>query len=445
VTGPGYFARLALLGLILAANGFFAAAEVSLLSVRESRLRHLAGEGHAGARMALALLANPEKLLSVTQVGVTLASLGLGWAGEDTLYEMFMALFHPLLTPATESLLHGVCFTLAFLLMTYCHVVIGEVVPKNLAIDKAARLALVVAPVLTVISRIVAPFVLFIEKSASAISRMLGVSSGHHRGGHSTEELKFIVTASRHSAELPESQEEMIHRILDLKDLYVRELMKPRRDIVSVPVDASLDQILETMVSSQHSRLPVWQGAQEHIVGIVFFKDMLHIWQERRSLHRTPPPFHLHRVMRKPLMVPETKPAPQMLDEFRQGHTHMAMVVDEFGTVTGILTIEDILEEIVGEIEDEFDEKVIEPDETAVMVEVDGAMTVRDLESSYGIELPANAGFETLAGYMLFRLGHIPSAGEQVEFEDRTFTVVSMERNRIAQVRIDKKAPDAGA
>lgn len=445
MTGPGYFARLALLGLILAANGFFAAAEVSLLSVRESRLRHLADEGHAGARMALALLANPEKLLSVTQVGVTLASLGLGWAGEDTLFQMFMALFHPLLNPATQGILHGVCFTLAFLLMTYCHVVIGEVVPKNLAIDKAARLALVVAPVLTVISRIVAPFVLFIEKSSSAISRMLGVRSGHHRGGHSTEELKFIVSASRHSAELPESQEEMIHRVLDLKDLYVRELMKPRRDIVSVPVDASLDQILETMVSSQHSRLPVWEGAQEHIVGIVFFKDMLHIWQERRSLHRTPPPFHLQRVMRKPLMVPETKPAPQMLDEFRQGHTHMAMVVDEFGTVTGILTIEDILEEIVGEIEDEFDEKVIEPDETAVMVEVDGAMTVRDLESSYGIELPANAGFETLAGYMLFRLGHIPSAGEQVEFEDRTFTVVSMERNRIAQVRIDKKAPDAGA
>ena len=446
MTGPGYFPRLALLGLILAANGFFAAAEVALLSVRESKLRHLADEGHAGARMALALIQNPEKLLSVTQVGVTLFSLGLGWAGEDTLFEMFLGLFHPLLTPATESILRGLCFTLAFALMTYCHVVIGEVVPKNLAIDKAARLALVVAPILTVISRLVAPFVILIERSTSAISRWLGVKGGgHHGGGHSAEELKLIVS----SAGLPDSHETMIHRVLDMRELSAREMMKPRREIVSVPVDATLDQILDTMVTSQHSRLPVWEGSQEHIVGIVFFKDMLHIWQERRSSRRAPPPFDLRRVMRKPLIVPETKPAAQMLDEFRQGHTHMAMVVDEFGTVTGILTIEDILEEIVGEIEDEFDEKVIAPDEEAPVVDVDGGMTLLDLSSSYGIELPTGAGFETLAGYMLFRLGHIPEEGESVEFEDRVFTVVTMDKNRIAVVRIEKKAElevaDAGA
>jgi len=441
LTGPGYFARLVLLGLILAANGFFAAAEVALLSVRESKLRQLADEGHAAARMALALIMNPEKLLSVTQVGVTLFSLGLGWAGEDTLFEMFMTMFHPLLTPATEVILRGLCFTLAFMLMTYCHVVIGEVVPKNLAIDKAARLALIVAPILTVISRVVSPFVLLIEKSSSAISRWLGVKGGgRHGGAHSAEELKLIVSSAR----LPESHESIIHRVLDMRELSAREMMKPRRDIVSVPIDATLDQILETMVTSQHSRLPVWEGAQEHIVGIVFFKDMLHIWQQRRSTRSGGQSFDLRRLMRKPLIVPETKPAAQMLDEFRQGHTHMAMVVDEFGTVTGILTIEDILEEIVGEIEDEFDDKVMAPDDEALVIDVDGAMTLLDLSSSYDIELPSGAGFETLAGYMLFRLGHIPEEGEAVEFEDRIFTVTSMERNRIALVRIEKKAADAG-
>lgn len=194
--GTDYIARLVLLGFILAVNGFFAASEVALLSVRDSRLRHLAEDGHAGAKMALALLAHPGKLLSVTQIGVTLASLGLGWAGEDTLYQLLLAAFHPVLNAATSVILHGTCFVLAFAVMTYCHVVIGEVVPKNLAIEKAARLAVVVAPVLTVLSRLLAPFVSVVEGSASGISHLLGVGAGRG-GGHSSEELKLIVSSSR--------------------------------------------------------------------------------------------------------------------------------------------------------------------------------------------------------------------------------------------------------
>ena len=173
-----YVARLLLLGLILVINAFFAASEVALLSVRDSRLRHLAENGNSGAKIALALLAQPEKLLSVTQIGVTLASLGLGWAGEDTLYAILMALFHPMLNAGTATLLHAVCFVLAFGVMTYCHVVIGEVVPKNLAIEKAGRLAIVVAPVLTVVSRLLSPFVSVIEGSASGITRLLTVGNG---------------------------------------------------------------------------------------------------------------------------------------------------------------------------------------------------------------------------------------------------------------------------
>ena len=179
-----YFARFLLLGLILAVNAFFAAAEVALLSVRDSRLRHMAEEGHQGAKMALALLANPGRWLSVTQVGVTLASLGLGWAGEDTLYEILLVIFHPILTPATSTVLHAVCFVLAFAVMTYCHVVIGEVVPKNVAIEKAGRLAVIVAPTLTLISKIASPFVNLIDGSSLAITRLLGVRSDHRAGGH---------------------------------------------------------------------------------------------------------------------------------------------------------------------------------------------------------------------------------------------------------------------
>jgi putative hemolysin len=447
VQSSAYIARLLLLGFILAVNAFFAAAEVSLLSVRDSRLRHMAGEGHAGARMALALLANPGRLLSVTQVGVTLASLGLGWAGEDTLYELLLALFHPLLTPATSAVLHGVCFVLAFGVMTYCHVVIGEVVPKNVAIEKADRLAVVVAPILTVISRLASPFVTIIERSATGITRMLGVRADHRSaGGHSTEELKLIVSSSRFSGHLPCLLEDMIHHVLDLEDLSVREIMQPRHDVVSVPVDASLDQVLETMVQSQHSRLPVWEEAPEHMVGVVFFKDMLRLWHERRNNMRAGRPaaeFRLARIMRKPLIVPETKPLLQMLEEFRLGHTHMALIVDEFGTVAGLVTVEDVLEQIVGEIEDEFDEKLVPPRVEADEIEVGGSTSIRDFDSLYGIELPANAGFETIAGYMLYRLGHIPTAGEWLDFEGRRLTVASMEKNRIGTVlvkRIDTPA-----
>jgi putative hemolysin len=445
--GSNYMARLALLGLILAVNAFFAASEVALLSVRDSRLRQLAAEGHAGAKMALALLSHPEKLLSVTQIGVTLASLGLGWAGEDTLYAILIGVFHPLITPVTSAILHGTCFVLAFLVMTYCHVVIGEVVPKNLAIEKADSLAVTVAPVLTVITRVLSVFVAVIEKSASGITRMLGVQSTRRGGGHSSEELKLIVSSSRFAGHLPERQEAMIHRVLDHDEVSVREVMKPRHDIVSVPIEATLDEVLGAMVSSQHSRLPVWQEAPEHMVGVVFFKDMLRVWHERRTqlrLGRSAPSFHVQRIMRKPLIVPETKALLQMLEEFRLRNSHMALIVDEFGTVTGLLTAEDVLEQIVGEIEDEFDDQLVAPEVEANEVEIDGATSILDLGSVYGIELPVNAGFETIAGYLLYKLGHIPEAGESVDYEDRRFTVAVMDRNRIARVKVEKETYLAG-
>ncbi len=448
MSNSAYVARLILLGLILAVNAFFAGAEVSLLSVRDSRLRRLAEEGHAGARIALTLLSQPEKLLSVTQIGVTLASLGLGWAGEDTLYNLLVSLFHPVLTPAIISYVHGACFVLAFLVMTYCHVVIGEVVPKNLAISRADRIAIVVAPVLMVFYRIAAPFVAVVEKSSSLITRMAGAKSSHRGGGHSAEELKLIVSSSRFSGVLHEAQEEMIHRVLDLEETSVREIMRPRHEIVSIPIAATLDEVLGTMVESQHSRLPVWEGQPEHMAGVVYFKDMTRLWHDRRkSIRDGHPvaPFQLRRLMRKPLIVPETKSVQEMLAEFQAGHTHIALVVDEFGTVAGLVTVEDVIEQVVGEISDEFD--VHEDTPRAPLtetdnVELEGATTIRDLTSIYGIELPVNAGFETLAGYLLFRLGHIPAVGEAVEFEGRRFEVTQMERNRIAQVRIQKNGDE---
>jgi len=427
--------------LLIAVNGFFAGAEVSLLSVRQSRLRQLAEQGHAGAQAALNLLSNPGRLLSVTQVGVTLASLGLGWAGEDTLYQILVRLLQPVEAAASARFLHGVSFVLSFLVISYLHVVVGEVIPKNLAIAKADRLAVLVAPALLVFDRISLPFVLVVERSASAIMRTMGLGSGAHAGGHSPEELKMIVSASRGLGYLPEFQEDMIHRVLDVGTVVVREIMVPRQNFVSIPSDANLDQVLRTMIQEGHSRLPVVEAGNDKIIGVLHYKDLLPVWEERRRAiraGRTPRTFRLSRLLRQHLVVPETKPVSQMLEEFRKGHSHMAMVVDEFGTILGLLTVEDVLEQLVGRIEDEHDEKREPPDVEVDDLEIEGTTRLRDLYADYGIELPSDGGFETVAGFLLLRFGEIPHPGSFVEFQGRRLTVKEMDRNRIARVRIER-------
>ena len=434
--------RLFLVALLVAVNGFFAAAEVSLVAVRQSRLRQMAVEGHAGAQAALNLLAHPGRLLSVTQVGVTLASLGLGWAGEDTVYRILSLWVTPMIsTPLSAQLLHGVSLVAAFLIISYFHVVMGEVVPKNLAIATADRLAALVAPVLLVFYRLSLGFVVVIERSATAVTRLLNVRAAPHAGGHSAEELKLIVSSSRGFGFLPEWEEEMILRVLDLNAILVREVMVPRNAMVSVSDAATLDEVLATMIHRKHSRLPVYQGTPEKIIGILHYKDLLPVWEERRQTIRSGRPsraFRVSRLLRKHMVVPETKPLAQMLEDFSQGRSHMAMVVDEFGTIVGLVTVKDILQQIVGRIEDEHVGKpgprLLENDE----VELDGATRIIDLESELGLDIPDDAGFETLAGFVLYHLGEIPHSGQSLDYHGRRFTVLEMDRNRIARIRIEK-------
>src|SRR5579884_20845 len=298
--------RFVVLIAILLANGYFAASEVALVSVRRSRLRAMAEEGNAAAQTALNLLANPGRLLSVTQVGVTLASLGLGWAGEGTVFNLLLGLLGPYVSGSWTTVLHWTSFAIAFLLISYAHVVIGEVVPKNLALEKADRLATLVAPALLVFSRLASPFVWVAENTTAAVSRALGLHGGYAGGGHSPEEIKFIVSSSRSEGHLKQFEEDAIQALLDLQDYSVREIMVPRNQIVSVSTDATLDQVLRVMRIHQYSRLPVYEDVPEHIIGYVHYKDLM------RGRHIRP-----RDVMRKPLFVPETKPLNELIDEFR--------------------------------------------------------------------------------------------------------------------------------
>ena len=432
--------RILILITILVLNGFFAAAEVSLVSVRQSKLKSLAEQGNAAAAAALSLLANPARLLSVTQVGVTLASLGLGWAGEGTIYEILVGLAQPALSERSAPFVHVIAFTLAFLLMSYGHVVIGEVVPKNLALEKADRLALLVAPALLIFERISAPFVMVSERSAAAISRLIGLK-GQHGGGHSAEELKFIVSSSRSEGHLKRFEEDSIQRLLDLQNYSAREIMVPRRAIVSVPVDANLEAVLRVMREHQFSRLPVYENSPETIIGYVHYKDLMELWAERRAAlerRKLPRAFRLRSILRTVPVVPETKPLHDLIDEFRTTHKHLAIVVDEFGTIVGLVTLEDVLEQVFGEIGDEHDAQRPVSEAQADVLDVEGSTSIRDLATQYGLGLPGDAGFETLAGFLMYQFGYIPKLNESIEYGGRKFTILEMDRHRIVQVRIER-------
>lgn len=443
--GDSYGYRFLLLGAILAVNGFFAAAETALLSSRRSRLQARAEEGDSGAKAALVLLENPERLLSAIQVGVSVCGLVLGWAGEGTIHEMLLGWLHPFLTPATEKLLDGASFVIAFAVMTYFHVVLGEVLPKNMAIESADRLASQLAPVVLVFDRIARPLVTLIEKSSARISRLLGIKGeGGHGGGLSAEELKMVIRTSRTEGHLRLFEEDAIRRLLELQEYSAREIMVPRNQMASVSVNSSLDHVLLLLNEYQYSRLPVYEGSPDHIVGVVHLKDLVKVWMRRRAAleaRRPVRPFQLAKVMRQPLFVPESKSLRELVDEFRDHHTHMGVVVDEHGTVSGLVTLEDVLEQVFGEIEDEHDISRPKISASAEVFEVDGTINIPDLANQYGVDLPSQAGFETLAGYVLFQLGHIPQVGEVVTEGNYKFTIMEMQRNRIATVKIEKLPP----
>ncbi len=432
--------RFLVLILILATNAFFAAAEVALVSVRQTRLRELASEGQTGAQSALNLLARPDRLLSVTQVGVTLASLGLGWAGEDTLYLLFRNILASLAIPISPALLHGFAFSVAFLIISYAHVVIGEVVPKNVALHKADRLATLMAPALLVFYRLSQPFVVVLERTSSLLLHALGMGRNQYRGGHTPEELKYIIQSSRRAGHLQQFEQNAIERLIELSTYSTREIMTPRNNMIALPINATFDRALAVLSAHKFSRVPVYEDRPEQIVGVVHYKDLMRVCEERQfgTTGRRASAFRLRRFLHKPLVVPETKPINQLIDAFSKNHTHMALVVDEFGTIAGLVTLSDVLEQIFGEIADEFDIIRPAPSQQDAVLELEGSISIRDLETRYRITLPGEAGVETLAGFLLLQFGHIPKENESVEYGAYRFTVEKMDRNRIASVRIER-------
>jgi putative hemolysin len=414
--------------------------------VRDTRIQQLISAGRIGARIVQRLHQNLDEVVNGVQLGITMVSLTLGWIGEPIVARLVEGIRFVHQIPHGEVYAHTIAIAISFSLITYMHVILGELVPKTLALQRAEQVALAVAAPMEAFLAITRPFLFFMRKSGGLVLRLFGAQATRRGAVHSPDELKLIVTASRQLGQIPEFQEEMIHSAIELDSISVRAVMVARPDIFSLPSDLMLDEALVRVVEGQHSRVPVYdpQRGPEHIVGVLYYKDLMR-WMRLRlsnlgqSVAARISRMQISQIMHDVLVVPETKVLAELLSEFKQRRRHLAVVVDEFGSTAGVITVEDILEQLVGNIEDEFDVSPPEPsleDESVLVLE--GSVNIRDLEAQYGLMLPRDTGFETLAGFILARLQRIPSLGESFEFEGHRYTVEEMEGHRIAKVKIEK-------
>jgi len=428
--------------MLILANAYFVAAEFALVSIRETRVEQLLEAGVPGARAVRRLQRNLADLLPAVQLGVTLCSLALGWLGEPLAAAMFAGWLGGL--PHANIYGHVAAVVLGFALITYFHVVAGELVPKALALRRAEALAVAVAPPMLAFMAVARPAVRLLSRSASAILRAFDLPAAERPASiHSAEELKLIATAARRLDLLPEIQETLVHRSLELADVVVREIMTPRQKIFSLPANMLLEDACGRVFGRNYSRIPVYDDARgpEYIIGAVYARDLARLYYFRASSASAAAPqpeLRLSQIMHEVLVVPENKSVLDLLRDFQRHRRHLAIAVDEYGSTVGLVTAEDAIEQLAGEFEDEFDapsHPVLSSAGGAVLM--DGSVNLRDLETQMQWSLPRDGGVETLAGFLLARLGHIPEPGESVVFEGRRFTVVEMEARRIAKVRVE--------
>jgi CBS domain containing-hemolysin-like protein len=438
---------LRLLGLLalVTVNGFFAAVEFSLVAVRLSRVRQLMEAGDPRARIVLDLLGHLDRVVSGVQVGITLTSLGLGALGESTLASLLSPLLENIPGRHTAVLVHLISLGVAFLLLTILHVVLGELVPKSLSLQRAGPVALLVARPFQWYLGAFRPAIDLLDGTSRWILSGLGLSGRQsHTLVHSAEELQIQIQQARERGLIGEEEERLILGAIELDSLQVRELMVPRPDVHSVTADAGLDDVMRVFVTTQRSRLPVFEGAGDHVLGYIHIKDIVWVLldRDRRTEEGwSAPEFNVRRMLHEVLIVPESKPANELLAELRSRQTKMAMVVDEFGSILGLVTLEDVLEHLVGEIHDEYDvvqrPLIVGQGADAAMI-FDASLSLHDLESSYNIKLPEDPAYATVGGFVLAQLGFIPRGGESFDYEGYRFTVVEMDRRRIARIKIQR-------
>jgi CBS domain containing-hemolysin-like protein len=421
--------------LLVAANGFFVAAEFSLVSVRRSRVISLVESGDARAATLLGLLDNLNSYISATQLGITMASLALGWIGEPALSWLLEIPLHGLVT---DTVRHTIAFVGAFTVITFLHIVLGELAPKTLALDRAERVALYIAWPLRIFHTLFSWPISLLDFAGRSTVRLLGLRvSSDHDSVYTVDELRQIINISHTSGTLEADEQQMLHRIFEFSDLEVQNVMIPRNAVTAVPITATLEETLSAFNSRSCSRLPVYQDQLDNIIGIVVRRDL-----EPFLCKSDFPGFKLAELLHSPSFIPANAQLSTALKQMQSSRNHMIFVVDEYGGFEGIVTLEDLLEEIVGEIDDEYDDvslpQCIEDNNDFLL---DGMMTVREVNLRLNMHLPEDAPYSTIAGFLLAQSGRLLQQGESIMFEDNRFKVESVERKRIRRVRVTLGEP----
>jgi len=413
--------------LLVLANAFFVAAEFSLVSVRKTRIAELVARGNLAARAVEKAINNPDQVIAATQLGITLSSLGLGWLGEPALSHLILPIVEWFPADLQAGVSHTISAAIAFTIITFLHVVAGELAPKSIALQDPEKTSLFVARPTLLTETIFKPAIWLLNGAGNALLRLVGVqpASGHELV-HSVEELRMIVSASAEGGAVEVEESEMLHAVFDFREMVVRQVMVPRTEIIAVEADISLNEIITLTSQSTYTKFPVYDDSLDQVLGVVHVKDLLTAMLSEDCQNCTARQF-----LRDAIFVPETSSVQSLLNQFRDRRQHIAIVLDEFGGTAGMVTLEDLLEEIVGEVSDPFDlddpSFQLQPDGSVL---IDGLALIEEVNQYLGLEL-VDPDYDTIAGYFLGKIGRIPQVGDVLVTDEVSLRVEQMDGMRI--------------
>jgi CBS domain containing-hemolysin-like protein len=423
--------RLGAVLLLVLANGFFVAAEFALVSVRRTRITTLVADGNTRALWVQKAIDDPDRFIAATQLGITLASLGLGWVGEPALSGLILPMIAWLPVEIESAVSHSISAGLAFSIITFLHVVVGELAPKSIALQNPEKTSLAVAQPTVWTERIFKPVIWLLNGAGNALLRLAGIkpASGHELV-HSVDELKMLVRASAVEGMVEVDAEEMLHAVFDFGDLLVRQVMIPRTEMIAVPADAMATDILDLATQNPFTKFPVYGDNLDQILGIVHLKDLIPVLRDNEDNSRS-----ARDLMRDAIFIPETARVITLLHFFRMHRRHIAIVLDEYGGTAGIVTLEDLLDEIVGEVSDPFDREqdiLPLPDGSSL---VDGLTLIEDVNEHFNLSF-IDPHYDTIAGYMLGKLERLAQVGDVVIIDGVRLRVEDLDGFRIAKISI---------
>ncbi len=441
-TGSTIF-NLFVIAFLLFSNGFFVASEFAMVKVRKTRIEQLVNEGNYDAKIALEAIKDLDKFIAAVQLGVTISSIGLGWVGEATLATIIEPIFGFIPGAGAAIATHTVSVSVAFALITFMHVVIGELIPKSIALEFTEKTALIVARPMQAITFIFNPFIWLLNGFGNLVLKIFNIPHSH-KGSlvHSTEELDMLVNASYNGGVLNETEKEMLHNVFKFSDLTAKQVMIPRTDMVCIPIDMPLEELNKLAAESQYTRYPVYEEDIDHITGLVHVKDLY-------SLSLKDEVCPIAKIQREILMVPETITMDNLVLELKKRKSQMAIVVDEFGGTSGLLTLEDVIEEIFGDVQDEFDEeeeevceiKEIEPDRYIA----NSMMRLDEFAEFFNIDEKQidDEDIDTIGGLVVKILGRLAEVNDTVKLNNLTFVVKEVDGARITKLEIIRETQES--